>query len=281
MGASWAKNEVVAAKRRCDLIVYTDTGALADRGTDFMSLGIVYIAPGSVDFMLATGTCTNKRRPLSFAPFAFEGQDLLPEGGCLFADVLIATAHDLETGDGPFTLSNSGGALPGGLSAATDYYAIAVSDDCIRVATSLEDAYANVYVGLSSDGTGTHTLTAGATCKRGLDGLFTYEATQTETAVDASEIAVIVEGTGYSRANNGGTYTSVASVSGSTAYGSEAIEGALTRDDLLRLCARTLEAKFTKVGSLYTFRNLGDSKDSHSKEVTAAGCINATVIDAT
>lgn len=281
MPAQWAKNEVTAAKRRCDLIVYADTGTLAYRGTDFMTLGIVYIAAGAVDFALATGTCTNKRRPLTFTPFTFEGNDLAGESGPP-ADTLVAVAHGLETGDGPFTLSNSGGALPAGLSAATDYYAVQVigGDDWFRVAESLEDAYAGTYVTLSGDGTGTHTLTASVTCTRGLDGYFTYEATQAETDVDGSEIGVLIEGTDYSRANGGGTYTSVGLTSGSDDYGSAILEGSITRDDATRGMLAILAGRSSgyDTGTI-KFRDQANTKDRWTFTVNSTGRLTAVADD--
>lgn len=73
-------------------------------------------------------------------------------------DTLTAVAHGLLTGDGPVRVSNSGGALPGGLAAATDYYVIRVDDDMIKLATSRANAVNRVAIALSTDGTGTQTL---------------------------------------------------------------------------------------------------------------------------
>lgn len=49
------------------------------------------------------------------------------------------------------------GGLPGGLSLATDYWVIRVSDTEIQVALSLADAYAGTEINLTSQGTGVHT----------------------------------------------------------------------------------------------------------------------------
>ena len=61
-----------------------------------------------------------------------------------------------------YTLSNSGGALPTGLSATT-YYAIRVTDTTFRLATTYANALAGTYVTFSDDGTGTHTATDSGT----------------------------------------------------------------------------------------------------------------------
>ncbi|GJD41300.1 hypothetical protein OICFNHDK_3783 [Methylobacterium bullatum] len=60
-------------------------------------------------------------------------------------------------------ISNSGGTLPGGLSAGTDYYVVRTATAQIKLATSLASALAGTVVTLSSAGTGTHTLTADGT----------------------------------------------------------------------------------------------------------------------
>jgi hypothetical protein len=52
------------------------------------------------------------------------------------------------------TLSNSGGALPLGLSAGVSYYAIFISDTVIKVATTLENAREHNAVGFSNNGSG-------------------------------------------------------------------------------------------------------------------------------
>ena len=71
---------------------------------------------------------------------------------------LTATAHDMITGDGPFQLTNSGGALPTGLATGTDYWAILVDANTIQVASTFANAIAGTAVTFSDNGTGTHTL---------------------------------------------------------------------------------------------------------------------------
>lgn len=56
-------------------------------------------------------------------------------------------------------LTNSGGALPAGLSAGTTYYWNRVSATTGNLSTSLANADAGVYVNTSDTGTGTHTIT--------------------------------------------------------------------------------------------------------------------------
>lgn len=55
-------------------------------------------------------------------------------------------------------LTNSGGALPTGLSAGTDYWTVRVSATTCRFATSLSNAIAGSVVAYTDAGTGTHTI---------------------------------------------------------------------------------------------------------------------------
>ncbi len=81
-------------------------------------------------------------------------------------DLLTAAAHGLLTGDGPVRVANSGGALPTGLVAATDYWVIKSTADKFYLATSLNNALAGNFIVLGSDGTGTQTLSDTASTKR-------------------------------------------------------------------------------------------------------------------
>lgn len=61
--------------------------------------------------------------------------------------------------------SNSGGALPGGLAAATNYYVIRLGATTLKLATSLANAHAGTAIDITSAGTGTHTLTMSLTSR--------------------------------------------------------------------------------------------------------------------
>lgn len=76
------------------------------------------------------------------------------------------TAHGLLTGDGPVRLTNSGGALPAGYAAATDYWIIKTGSGTLQLAASRALAFAGTAVAISGDGTGTHTLTGTASATR-------------------------------------------------------------------------------------------------------------------
>ncbi len=81
-------------------------------------------------------------------------------------EIFTANAHGLLTGDGPINVSNSGGALPAGLTAATDYWIIRLSANTFQLATTFARALAGTpVVAITTDGTGTQTLADVATTK--------------------------------------------------------------------------------------------------------------------
>lgn len=88
--------------------------------------------------------------PLAFTDFTFTADSTTEQA--------LATAHGLNTGDGPIQVSNSGGALPTGLSAATNYWVIKVDANHLKFATNLSNALAGTAIDLTTNGTGTQTL---------------------------------------------------------------------------------------------------------------------------
>lgn len=76
---------------------------------------------------------------------------------------LASGNHTFVTGDGPFTVSNSGGALPTGLTAGTNYYCILDPDDLdgMKLATSIANAIDGTSIDLTAAGSGTQTITLG------------------------------------------------------------------------------------------------------------------------
>jgi len=65
------------------------------------------------------------------------------------------------TGDGPFTVSNSGGTLPTGLAGSTNYWVIfdPTDTDGLQLATSKMNAMDGTDIDITASGSGTHTLT--------------------------------------------------------------------------------------------------------------------------
>ena len=78
--------------------------------------------------------------------------------------ITLARSYPGLTTGMALTLSNSGGALPAGLSATT-YYAIRSSDSACKLATSVANAVAGTYVDITDAGTGTHTATLTLTAR--------------------------------------------------------------------------------------------------------------------
>jgi hypothetical protein len=79
--------------------------------------------------------------------------------------ILTSTAN-YQTGV-QFEVSNSGGALPMPLLTGTTYYAIRVDATHIRVATSYANAIAGTAITLTSNGTGTNTITSEGQLQQG------------------------------------------------------------------------------------------------------------------
>lgn len=74
------------------------------------------------------------------------------------ADTLTFAGAEIRFGIGDGVTIASTSTLPGGLSAATTYYVIRVSDRVVQLATSYANAMAGVAINLSSAGSGTITL---------------------------------------------------------------------------------------------------------------------------
>lgn len=84
-----------------------------------------------------------------------------PSAGAFTAadtDVCTKTNHGFYTGL-LVTVSNSGGALPAGLSAATNYYVIRATVNTFKLASSLANAIAGTAVDITDTGSGTNTVT--------------------------------------------------------------------------------------------------------------------------
>jgi len=74
-------------------------------------------------------------------------------------ETFTSVAHGMATGNGPFRVSNAGGALPAGLVADTDYWVTVLTADTYKLATTKALALAlTPDVAITTDGTGTQTL---------------------------------------------------------------------------------------------------------------------------
>lgn len=287
MAASWARNEVDAAKRQCDLLIrYLSADGLltpAPPGTDFIAAGAVFVSGVTApDYALALGTLVNKRRPLAVANDVVETVDTGD-------DTLELTAHGYETGDGPFIADEDLGTIPTG----TDFWIIKDDANNIAIASSLANAYANTRVALAGTEDGA-TISKTDDTERGVWGEFRYTATQAETDHDQPETIVmidgIVDGLDFRRMNTAGAYTTVGMKTSADEWGDVVIETGdvdITRDDALRSNVRTNGAPFTRTVDPVTgavtiqYRNMADTKDSHHATLTEAGRVDAGVDDLT
>lgn len=72
---------------------------------------------------------------------------------------IMTTSSTTKTGTA-VTVSNSGGALPTGLSAATVYWTIKISATTFKLASTLANAFAGTAINITDNGTGTQTVTS-------------------------------------------------------------------------------------------------------------------------
>jgi hypothetical protein len=101
-------------------------------------------------YPLSTTTTPNDQATLQFTTFTADNT----------TDVITHAAYDIATYS-RVQLTNSGGALPTGLSLLTDYWTVRQSATTSKLATSLANAVANTTVDFTTNGTGTQTITVG------------------------------------------------------------------------------------------------------------------------
>ncbi len=70
-------------------------------------------------------------------------------------DTLTIAAHGLNTGDGFIAIYTPNGSIPGGLAAVTDYWAIRVDANNVKLASSSTNAMAGTAIDITSAGSGT------------------------------------------------------------------------------------------------------------------------------
>lgn len=120
-------------------------------------------------------------------------EDVIATAGTFTAvattDIFTKTSHGFRTGI-KVRVSNSGGALPAGLAAATDYYVIKIDANTFYLAASLT-ASSNplAFIDITTNGTGTNTVTPQAVA--GTAGSGTYLLTLPESyIIDANYCSI-------------------------------------------------------------------------------------------
>lgn len=102
-------------------------------------------------------------------------------------NIFTVVGHGFVTGKGPVLVSNSGGALPTGLSASTWYWPIVIDADTFRLATSRANAAYGTAVDISTNGTGTNSIRYAANAEAIMERLrqgTPYEQVVAETDID-------------------------------------------------------------------------------------------------
>jgi hypothetical protein len=120
------------------------------------------------------------------------------------SETFTSVAHGMATGDGPFRVSNSGGALPSGLAVDTNYWIIYLTADTFQLATTYANAIAETELLITTDGTGTQTLRRAQNdviCAQLVQGLNNvvgnnYTAAQTVGAGETDYITVTADAAG-------------------------------------------------------------------------------------
>ncbi len=119
-------------------------------------------------------------------------------------ETFTSVAHGMSTGDGPFRVSNSAGALPAGLAVDTNYWIISLTADTYQLAATHADALSSTELLITTDGTGTQTLRRAQNdviCAQLVQGLNdvvgkNYTAVQTPGAAETDYIVVTATAAG-------------------------------------------------------------------------------------
>lgn len=115
--------------------------------------------------------------PLMHLNWQYE-EDLIASAATFTAeaddDICTVVTHGFRTGI-KVRVSNAGGALPTGLAASTDYYVIVIDADTFYLATTLLNAQVGNHIDLTTDGTGTNTVTPQAVAGTAGSGTYLLE----------------------------------------------------------------------------------------------------------
>jgi hypothetical protein len=128
---------------------YLSDGAFSGASTFDSTVGITgALTAGSVN---SAGALAVGGQHITIVTFVFTADNT--------TEIFTATGHGLSNGDGPIQVASSG-TLPTGLSPATNYWVIVLTANTFHLATSQSQALAGNFLAISSNGTGTHTLSS-------------------------------------------------------------------------------------------------------------------------
>jgi hypothetical protein len=144
--------------------------------------------------LLSDGT-TLRLQGSASAPITLRSAKSITATANATTDVITATAHGKTVSGFQVMVSNSGGALPAGLSSSVVYYGIYVDANSFKLALSYADAIAGTAVNFTDAGTGTHTATLGSLNLPGSADIVLNSS---------SKIAILELNTGNGRFSNAG-----------------------------------------------------------------------------
>ena len=170
---------------------------------------------------------------------------------------ISSEANGFRTGDS-CRVSNSGGALPTGLSVDTDYYWISISTTTGKIASSKENALAGNNINITADGSGTHTI------KR--RRLTTFTGATSDIVTLGASLKDLITGDGLEVSSDG---TLPTGLSASTTYYWSRIT-----DTTGYLCTTRLNAL---VGTVIDITGTGSGTHTIERTVEARYSCNGTV----
>lgn len=140
--------------------------------------------------VIALNAVVGKNYTAAFAPLAsLTGLVVTADST---TDKLNHVAHGWNTGDGPIQFTNSGGGLPAGIVAVTNYFVIKVDADNFQIATTLALALAGTQVDITTNGTGTQTATpTGAALSPILPFLVTGNAAGNWFSLEVTDVSAL------------------------------------------------------------------------------------------
>ncbi len=181
-------------------------------------------------------------------------------------EIFTATGIDLQTGDGPLRVSTTT-TLPSGLTAGTDYYAIRLTANTFKLATSFALAIAGTNLLIASNGTGVHSIVGfgatrprDATVSRNLTvgGVTTANTLAVTASATIATLGVTGTATVATLAVSGNeTVGGTLGVTGATTLASLGVTGAATVGTTLGVTGATTLASLGVTGAATVGTTLG------------------------
>ncbi|MBY0451237.1 MAG: hypothetical protein K2X01_11495 [Cyanobacteria bacterium] len=170
--------------------------------TKVLTLGRLFLSSGTTQVLKvrlggrviwANHAEANNLIPIDFLPFQMQGRKLTKLAGTVSqvddsktftadatTDIITCNAHGLVSAQ-PVVFKNSGGGLPGGLTAGTTYYAGNITANTFKVYTN---SSLTTLVDITSAGTGTHNL----------DGTYIHGVNTNFTTDFAAGDTIVIDG---------------------------------------------------------------------------------------